>query len=110
MQIEVESRPSYGMAIVTLEAGEQLLSESGAMVAMNSTIAVDTKFNGTGDGFFGWLKAALVGMARKFLAGESLFVNEFTATASGQLNVPTSSVSGPASPPATVVTVPSSDT
>jgi len=85
MKVEVESRPSYGMAVVTLNKGETFISESGAMVAMSSGLSVDTKFNGTGDGsFMGKMKAILVGMARKFLAGESLFVNHFDATQDGQ--------------------------
>ena len=84
MKIDVESRPSYGLAVVTLDQGETFLSESGAMVAMSSNLAVDTKFNGTGTGFFGFLKAMMAGLARKFLAGESMFVNEFTAKSDGQ--------------------------
>ncbi len=85
MKVEVEARPSYGMAVVTLKKGESFVSESGAMVAMSSGFDVDTKFNGAGDGgFIGTLKAVFVGLARKFLAGESLFVNHFTAKADGQ--------------------------
>jgi len=84
MKVDVEARPSYGMAVVTLDKGETFVSESGAMVAMSSGLSVDTKFNGTGTGFIGWFKAMLAGMARKFLAGESMFVNHFTADTDGQ--------------------------
>ena len=84
MKVEVEARPSYGMAVVTLDKGEHFVSESGAMVAMSSGLSVDTKFNGAGTGFMGFMKAMLVGLARKFLAGETMFVNEFTATEDGQ--------------------------
>lgn len=84
MKVEVEARPSYGMAVVTLDKGEHFVSESGAMVAMSSGLSVDTKFNGAGTGFVGFLKAMLVGLARKFLAGETMFVNEFTANEDGQ--------------------------
>lgn len=84
MKVEVEARPSYGMAVVTLDKGEHFVSESGAMVAMSSGLSVDTKFNGAGSGFVGLMKAMLVGLARKFLAGETMFVNEFTATEDGQ--------------------------
>jgi uncharacterized protein (TIGR00266 family) len=31
-----------------------------------------------------WVKAAVAGLARKFLAGETMFANTFTATADGQ--------------------------
>ena len=85
MQIEIDSAPSYGMAIVTLEKGERLTAESGSMVAMGNKIQVDTTFNGTGKGgFFDWIQAAFTGLVRKFMAGETLFVNHFTAKEDGQ--------------------------
>jgi uncharacterized protein (TIGR00266 family) len=84
MQIDVEARPSYGLAVVQLNQGETFVAESGSMVAMSTGLAVDSKFNGAGSGFVGWLKAALVGIARKFLAGESMFVNHYTASKDGQ--------------------------
>lgn len=85
MQIDLESRPSYGMAVVTLNKGESFQAESGAMVAMSQGLLVDTGFQGTGGGgLLDLLKAALAGLARKFLAGESMFVNTFKAKADGQ--------------------------
>lgn len=85
MEIELDSRPSYGMAVVTMSKGEKLIAESGAMVAMSTGVLVDTTFNGAGkSGFIGFLKAALAGLARKFLAGESMFVNHFKAREDGQ--------------------------
>lgn len=85
MQIELESRPSYGMAVVRLDKGETIQAESGAMVAMSSGLLVDTGFQGTGGGgLLDVLKAALAGLARKFLAGESMFVNTFQARSDGQ--------------------------
>lgn len=84
MQIQVSSRPSYGMATVTLDAGESFEAESGAMVGMSTAMSVDTTFNGTGSGPLGWLKAAFIGLVRKFLAGETMFLNRFTASSGGQ--------------------------
>lgn len=85
MQIELESRPSFGMAVVTLEQGEEITAESGSMVAMSDQVAVDTTFNGTGGGgFLDFLQAAMVGLVRKFLAGETMFVNTFKAKSAGQ--------------------------
>lgn len=85
MQIELESTPSFGMAVVTLDAGEVLTAESGSMVAMTTGLQVDTTFNGTGGGgLFDFLQAAFVGLVRKFLAGETLFVNRYTASRAGQ--------------------------
>jgi len=85
MQIELESRPSYGLAVVQLEQGEEITAESGSMVAMSDQLDVDTTFNGTGSGgIVSFLQAALVGLARKFLAGETMFVNVFRARSPGQ--------------------------
>lgn len=85
MKIALESKPSYGMAVVTLDAGEEITAESGSMVAMSSQIAVDTSFNGTGGGgLIDFLQAAFVGLVRKFLAGETMFVNTYRATGAGQ--------------------------
>ena len=85
MKIDVEAKPSYGMAVVQLDKGEVFVAESGAMVAMSTALEVDTKFNGAGGGgFVGWVMAALAGLARKFLAGESMFVNHYEAEQDGQ--------------------------
>jgi len=85
MKIDVEARPSYGMALVQLDKGEAFTAESGAMVAMSDRLVVDTAFNGTGSGgFLDWLQAAFVALVRRFFAGETLFVNKFRATEDGQ--------------------------
>lgn len=73
------------MATIHLERGEAFIAESGSMVAMSPGLAVNTRFNGTGQrGLIGWITAALIGLARKIFVGESLFVNHFCASASGQ--------------------------
>ncbi len=69
MKVDVEYKPSYSVAVVSLERGEALLAESGAMVSMSSSIRIDTKMRG---GLFGSLK-------RRLLGGESFFINTFTA-------------------------------
>jgi len=85
VQIEVEASPSYGMAVVTLDKGEALTAESGAMVAMSPGLSVDTTFNGTGDGGpLDWLQAIVTGLVRRFFAGETLFVNHFVARSDGE--------------------------
>ena len=85
MQIDLEARPSYGLAVVTLNKGEKITAESSAMVAMSKGLASDTHFNGAGSGgAVDWLKAAAAGLARKFLAGETMFANTFTASQDGQ--------------------------
>ncbi len=85
MQIEVEARPSYGMATVTLNKGDKITAESSSMVAMSSGLGIETHFNGAGGGGFGdWVQAAFTGLVRRFMAGETMFVNTFTGTKDGQ--------------------------
>jgi uncharacterized protein (TIGR00266 family) len=74
MKHEILDAPDFGLLELTLEQGEKVVAESGAMVAMGPSIAVETKMRG------GLLAAA----KRKLLGGESLFQNTFTARSAGQ--------------------------
>ena len=71
MEYEFDTKPSYTMATVTLEQGESLTAEAGAMVAHSETIDVDTS-RGDSGGLFSSVK-------RSVLGGESFFRNTFTA-------------------------------
>jgi uncharacterized protein (TIGR00266 family) len=86
MNIDIEAKPSYGMAIVALNPGEDFVAESGAMVAMSTGLTVETRFNGTGGGgFFDWIQAAFTGLLRKLVAGETMFVNHYHAKTAGEV-------------------------
>lgn len=74
MQYEILDAPDFGLLKLTLDSGEKVVAESGAMVAMGAEIGVETNMRG------GLLAAA----KRKLLGGESLFQNTFTARAGGQ--------------------------
>jgi len=75
MKHQFFDRPDYGMlCIVFEEAGESLVVESGAMVARDTEIEMQTQIKG------GLFQAA----KRKLFGGESLFLNTFTATHAGQ--------------------------
>lgn len=67
MNIQIQGTPAFGFLHVDLEPGEKLIAESGAMASMDARLDMKAKFNG---GFF-------KGLAKKFLGGETLFVNEF---------------------------------
>ncbi len=82
MQIEIEGRPSFGMAVVQLDPGDTISAEAGAMVAMSHDLSVHTGFLGGRHGLFAWLWAAFIGLMRRWLADESLFVNTFMAKSS----------------------------
>jgi uncharacterized protein (TIGR00266 family) len=72
MRHEIRYSPSYSLLIVTMEAGERLRAEAGAMVSMDTSIQMETKLGGGGLG--GAFKRAVLG-------GETLFVNDLIATA-----------------------------
>ncbi len=67
MKITFEGKPSFTFMHVDLEPGETIVAESGAMTSMDSNLDMEAKFNG---GFFS-------GLIKKYLGGESLFVNHF---------------------------------
>jgi uncharacterized protein (TIGR00266 family) len=69
MQFEIKSSPDFAFLQCELDAGESIVSESGAMISMSSNIKIKTEARG------GVLAAA----KRKLLGGESLFQNTFTA-------------------------------
>ncbi len=68
MQIDIQHRPSYALAICNLDAGEQVKGESGAMVSMSSHVKIETTSGGIGKG-----------LKRMLLGGESFYQNTFTA-------------------------------
>ena len=64
----VQYGPSYALAILSLETGESIQAEAGAMVSMSGTIEVKTGTRG----------GVLQGLKRSVLGGESFFINTFT--------------------------------
>ena len=69
MYYEIESRPSYSLLEVTLNPGEQIVAESGAMTWMDSNMDVQTSARG----------GLLSGVSRAVLTKESFFQNTYTA-------------------------------
>lgn len=67
MECSIRYRPAFATIFVTLQPREKITAEAGAMISMDAGITMKTEFSG---GFF----SALI---RKFLGGESLFVNVF---------------------------------
>jgi len=72
MKSTIKGGAAFGYVEVELDPGETLIAESDAMSSMSADIDVTPKLNG---GFF-------VGLARKFLGGESLFINHYSNPAS----------------------------
>jgi uncharacterized protein (TIGR00266 family) len=68
MKCEIKYKPAFSAIFVTLEPGEKIVAEAGAMASMDSQVTIKTELAGD-------LFSAL---AKKFLGGESLFVNVFS--------------------------------
>lgn len=68
MEIKTEGKPAFAYVVVTLAPGETMIAESDAMSSMSANLDMVAKFNG----------GLLVGLLKKFLGGESLFINHFT--------------------------------
>ncbi len=77
MNTTIEGRPSFAHMHVDLEPGESITAEADAMASMSADLDLKAKFNG---GFFS-------GLCKKFLGGESLFVNVFTNNTDGPRRV-----------------------
>ena len=74
MQVEIRDQPSFAHLHVHLEPGESIIAESDAMASRTSNLEMQTRFNGG----FGR------GILKKFLGGESLFINEFSCPSEDQ--------------------------
>jgi len=73
MQVKIEYRPSYSLAVVTLNPGETIQAEAGAMVSMSPGITLETKAAG----------GLIASLKRSVLGGESFFMNTFRAPSGG---------------------------
>ena len=73
MKVEIRYQPSYSLALVTLDAGETIQTESGSMVGMSPDLQLQTAAQG------GFLKS----LGRSLLGGESFFLNTYTAQKQG---------------------------
>ena len=73
LTFDVEAAPEFSFLTVNLPAGRTVKVEASAMAAMDTNISMKTKMKG---GF------------KRFFAGESLFINEFTAQGgAGKLSI-----------------------
>jgi uncharacterized protein (TIGR00266 family) len=77
MNTAIEGRPAFAHMHVDLDPGESIIAESDAMSSMSADLDMTAKFNG---GFFS-------GLCKKYLGGESLFINEFKNNTDGPRRV-----------------------
>lgn len=86
MQTLIEHGPSFAWLKVALAQGDEIQAEAGAMVTCSTTVTMSTHLNaGQKAGPFRVFVAFLVALFRKFLGGETMFVNRFRADAGGEV-------------------------
>jgi uncharacterized protein (TIGR00266 family) len=73
MQIETRHNPSFAVARMVLEPGEECRAEGGAMMAMSGGVEIEAKAEG------GFMKS----LKRSVLSGESFFMTTFKAPQAG---------------------------
>jgi uncharacterized protein (TIGR00266 family) len=71
LKFEVKYKPSYAMLVATLEQGETITAESGAMTYMDPAIEVHTRKRE---------KSLLGTLGLTLIGGQSFWVNDYTAT------------------------------
>ncbi len=80
MEHHIEHGPSFAWLRVGLSPGEELQGEAGAMVRQDPSVEMTTHLNAPKNaGIFQKIWALLVAFMRKFLGGETMFVNRFTS-------------------------------
>jgi uncharacterized protein (TIGR00266 family) len=67
MKYDVRYKPTFATVFVTLQPGEKIVAEAGAMASMDGGVELTTQFSG------GLIPALL----KAFLGGESMFINTF---------------------------------
>lgn len=73
MQHQIKHKPDFAMLTVTMDEGEQVITETGAMMGMSPTMKMESN-----------MKGGLMAAAKRAMSGESLFLNTYTSTGAGQ--------------------------
>lgn len=74
VKYEIKYKPSYSMLVVSLDSGESVTAEAGAMTYMSPNIDVKTRMRE---------KSILGTLGLSFLGRQSFFVNDYTALREG---------------------------
>lgn len=78
MQISISLGPSNTVAEINLEQGETCTTEAGAMIAMSPNLNIETSTHKKG-------RRGLVKALKRLFAGESFFMNHYTASGQAKL-------------------------
>jgi uncharacterized protein (TIGR00266 family) len=81
MEHHIEHGPSFAWLRVILEPGDEVQGEAGSMVRQGPDVVMTTHLNAPKRAsIFTTLWALIVAFMRKFLGGETIFINRFTST------------------------------
>ncbi len=69
MKHEIRNKPDYASLRVFLDEGDAIVTETGAMMAMDGRLKMDTN-----------MKGGMFAAAKRAFGGESLFLNTYTGT------------------------------
>lgn len=75
MEAITRNRPSFANILIKLDAGDRIIAEADAMASMSANVKMTTRWSG----------GAVNGVLKRALGGESMFVNEFTASEPAEL-------------------------
>lgn len=86
MQFSVEHSPAFAWLRVALAPGDTIQTEAGAMVRRAPHLSMRTRLNASrSTGVFGVVWAFIVALIRRLVGAETMFVNEFSASAPGEV-------------------------
>lgn len=77
MKYEIRYKPAFATIFLTLNPGDRIIAEAGAMASMDAALSMKTELSG------GLIPALL----KRFFGGESLFVNIFSNTTNQPLQL-----------------------
>jgi uncharacterized protein (TIGR00266 family) len=87
MNFDIDHGPSFAWLKVNLQPGDTIDAEAGAMVTRDLDVGMQTRLNaGRGAGVWRKFVALIVALARKFLGGETMFINSFSAPQGGSVS------------------------
>jgi uncharacterized protein (TIGR00266 family) len=83
---QITHGPSFAMLRVDLAPGQTFIAEAGSMVARHQGVKMEVKMNaGRSPGFMDKVKAFCIAVIRKWVGGETFFVNHFTVPDRGSV-------------------------
>ena len=88
MQHAVKHGPSFSTLTVQLAAGETITAESDAMITRTADVSIEPRLNASrSGGVWGTIKALFIALIRKIFGGETMFVNDFTASQAAEIRL-----------------------